>query len=142
MYVDDFKLSGPKEHLAPAWKALRSKMNIEDPKPLGVFLGCDHKTYTRKLPSGVPVRCVEYDYQSFLESSLVVYREIAKKDGYHANLHKVGTPFLAEDQKCADARVPQPGENATECPWCKHTFATVLSGSRPASHCAALSATG
>ena len=67
-------MSGPKGALAGAWTNLRQKMNIEDPKPLGVFLGCDHKQYTRKLPNGKAVRCIEYDYESFLVSSLDVYK--------------------------------------------------------------------
>ena len=93
VYVDDFKMSGPKGALAQAWIELRKKMIIEDPKPLGVFLGCDHKQYVKKLPNGVSVRCIEYDYESFLQSSLEVCKDLAKREGFAVNLHKVGTPF-------------------------------------------------
>jgi hypothetical protein len=103
-------------------------MNIEDPKALGVFLGCDHKQYTKKLPNGTSVRCIEYDYESFLQSSLDVYATLARRDGFVANLHKVGTPFLVEDQHESEVRRPQPGEHSVECPWCKHTFADAPSG--------------
>jgi hypothetical protein len=133
VYVDDFKMSGPKGALAGAWKDLRAKMNIEDPKPLGVFLGCDHKQFTKKLPSGVTVRGVEYDYESFLVSSLEVYKDLARRDGYFASLHKVGTPFLVEDQQTSEVRKPQPGEHPMQCPWCKHTFAASSSDTRAAS---------
>jgi hypothetical protein len=132
VYVGDFKMSGPKGALAGAWKDLRQKMNIEDPKPLGVFLGCDHKQYSRKLPNGKAVRCIEYDYESFLVSSLDVYKDLAKRDGFVANLHMVGTPFLVEDQRTSEVRKPQPGEHHVECPWCMHTFADCSSDTRVA----------
>ena len=42
VYVDDFKLSGPEEHLKEGWALLRRSLNIEPEQPLGLYLGCVH----------------------------------------------------------------------------------------------------
>eukprot|EP00435_Cladocopium_sp_Y103_P031652 s4552_g8.t1 len=38
IYVDDLKLSGPKENLAKGWEMLRTKLNIEPETDLGLYL--------------------------------------------------------------------------------------------------------
>ena len=48
IYVDDFKLAGPKGNLAEGWRLLRTKslvtgekgLDIEEPAPIGRYLGC------------------------------------------------------------------------------------------------------
>ena len=45
-YVDDFKLAGPKHNLPEGWKLLRKHLSIEDPKPVGLYLGCHHDVST------------------------------------------------------------------------------------------------
>ena len=39
IYVDDFKLAGPKKNIAEGWKLLRQGLNIEDAKPWR-YSGC------------------------------------------------------------------------------------------------------
>ncbi len=48
VYVDDFKLSGPKENLAEGWRLIREDGGIKmDPATgVGRYLGCDHSTIT------------------------------------------------------------------------------------------------
>ena len=42
VYVDDFKLVGDKDAIAPMWKALMKSIDLEPPIPLqsNVYLGC------------------------------------------------------------------------------------------------------
>ena len=48
IYVDDFKLAGPAENVKKGWKLFREAPNpedrieMEDPSPLGRYLGCVH----------------------------------------------------------------------------------------------------
>ena len=44
VYVDDFKLSGPKANLAKGWQLIRSKINMEDAAPIKRYLGFEHVT--------------------------------------------------------------------------------------------------
>ena len=50
IYVDDFKLAGPKDKLALGWELISSGLKIEKPGPLGLYLGCKHDVSTRWLP--------------------------------------------------------------------------------------------
>ena len=56
VYVDDFKLSGPKENLAEGWRRIRSGITTDDPHPLGLYLGCYHEAVEKTLPNGVKIR--------------------------------------------------------------------------------------
>ena len=51
LYVDDFKLSGPKGSMAEAWKKIREAIQTGDPHPLSHFLGCTHEA-VRLIPPG------------------------------------------------------------------------------------------
>jgi len=93
IYVDDFKLAGPKANLAEGWELIRRKINMEDPAPVSHFLGCTHRVGQCVLPTGVPARTMVYDMQSFLESCLSAYQRII---GPKWPMKKVGTPFLDE----------------------------------------------
>jgi hypothetical protein len=58
VYVDDFKMAGPKEALREAWSLLRKTgpngtkgLNMDDPKAGNTrYLGCEHKYAKRLLP--------------------------------------------------------------------------------------------
>ena len=43
VYVDDFKMAGPKSGVTEAWRLIRLKIKVENPTPYGLFLGCRHK---------------------------------------------------------------------------------------------------
>ena len=45
VYVDDFKLSGPKSNLSKGWQLIRSKIKMEDATPIKRYLGCEHVTF-------------------------------------------------------------------------------------------------
>ena len=42
-YVDDFKMAGPREHLNTMWGMLVKEIDLDDPAPLGRFLGCGQR---------------------------------------------------------------------------------------------------
>ena len=42
IYVDDFKLAGPKENLAIGWEKLAKRIKLEEPRSMGRYLGCLH----------------------------------------------------------------------------------------------------
>ena len=93
IYVDDFKLSGPRENLAEGWKRIRSSLKLEDPSPLGLYLGCKHVESIRSLPdTGVQVRVMEYNMEDFLRSCVARYQELTGVQ----YLRRATTPFLPE----------------------------------------------
>jgi hypothetical protein len=120
VYVDDFKLAGPKKHLPGAWAALRDGLNIEPEAALGMYLGCQCTKGTIDLPDGGKANSMVYDMESFLEQCIERYMVATK---YKKKLKDAATPFLAEDQKDSPAGRPADNGPAIECPWCLHTFA-------------------
>ena len=57
--------------------------------------------------------------EEFMKSCVQLYRDLAPG----AELRKVSTPFLAEDQRDSPARGPAGTGPVEECPWCAHAFA-------------------
>ena len=45
VYVDDFKLAGPKTFLKHGWKYISGLIDIEPPAPTTTFLGCASRKY-------------------------------------------------------------------------------------------------
>ena len=64
VYVDDFKLSGPKKNLAEGWRLIgdgrEGGITVETPSDSGLYLGCKHETGTTTVepcesaPPGTP----------------------------------------------------------------------------------------
>ena len=52
LYVDDFKLVGPKKSMQEAWRKIRGTIRAGDPHPLGHFLGCTHESVSLIPPGG------------------------------------------------------------------------------------------
>ena len=42
VYVDDFKMAGPKDNLAKGWELIGSRIDMDTSSPLGRYLGCEH----------------------------------------------------------------------------------------------------
>ena len=42
VYVDDFKMSGPKENMSKGWSLIASKIDMDTPGEVNRYLGCDH----------------------------------------------------------------------------------------------------
>ncbi len=101
IYVDDFKLSGPKANLEKGWKLLMTDSQIDPPQPVGLFLGCVHEMGKFKLPSGKVATSMTYNMESFLIQCTERYNELA---GGNVRFKKVPTPFLVEDAKDEEVR--------------------------------------
>ena len=107
IYVDDFKLAGPKENLAEGWKLIRGNMTdeggtglmMEDPSPLGHYLGCLHVQGKVTLPNGNVANTITYDMEEFLGSCVKRYLDLATEvQGTEPKLRVVGTPFWTTRQ--------------------------------------------
>ena len=118
VYVDDFKMAGPKDNLAKGWSLLRKGLDIEPPVPIGVYLGCSHEEGTMKV-GDIIARTMTYNMEDFLTSCVDRYLELA---GNGVKLRPVATPFLVEDQGTSPQGSPCAPGPYSECPWCKHTF--------------------
>ena len=49
VYVDDFKMAGPKGNMAKGWELIASKIDMDTPSTLGRYLGCEHLSKTSSL---------------------------------------------------------------------------------------------
>ena len=68
VYVDDFKLAGPKKYLNAGWALRRKNIQLEDPTPMQLYLGCIHKRFEGQIDGKGPVVGIEYDMASCLAS--------------------------------------------------------------------------
>ena len=55
VYVDDFKLSGPKQNIEKGWKLIQTGIILEAPSPLGLYLDCCHVQGSYKLPDSTVI---------------------------------------------------------------------------------------
>ena len=116
MYVDDFKFAAHEDDVNEAWKAIKSKVKLEDPAPLKLYLGCTHKVHNGQLSkearapgSWLPiegckkvsdsnyhqVRCMEYDMSSFVAQCVSSYLELTGSRVTKLSA-KAATPFIDE----------------------------------------------
>ena len=109
VYVDDFKMSGPKQTLAGGWKLTRGTnstpgLKIVEPGPFGKCLGCVHRVVAVSV-DGRKVRGMEYDCCDFMRSCVEAYRvAVGNPD---LKLRKVATPCLP----------PEPGRVSSDRGW-------------------------
>ena len=125
VYVDDFKMAGPKANMNKGWKAIRNGVTMEDPTPFGLYLGCTHRRFTASFKYGeVRTACptvyvpnkegdiaedksrdneivhatgIEYDCQPYLLGVVQRYAaQILRETGKPVVLNRVGTPFLTD----------------------------------------------
>ena len=131
VYVDDFKLAGPRQNLAQGWKLIRQDsatttgLKIEDPTSINgqVYLGCRHFKEETTLPNGKKIRLMTYDMSEFFSSCVDKYLELAGSKGQKTPLSKaVNTPFLPEDMKESNQGKPNAVGPVFECSWCKATY--------------------
>ncbi len=75
IYVDDFKIAGPKENLAKGWALLRQGIDMEDPATPTLYLRCEQSTHEITMPSGAKVKTMVYDMENFLGTCVVRYQQ-------------------------------------------------------------------
>ena len=90
VYVDDFKMAGPKDNLDEGWSLLRKGLDIEPPVPIGVYLGCSYEEGIMNI-GDITARTMAYNMEDFLSSCVDRYLELA---GNGVKLRTVATPFL------------------------------------------------
>ena len=131
VYVDDFKLAGPRVSLAAGWKLIREPsdstkgLKTEDPMNIHnqVYLGCRHLREIRKLPNGKSIRLMTYDMSDFFDSCVDKYRELASSLGQKKPITpKAATPFLPEDMKESELGKPTSTGPSFQCCWCKASY--------------------
>ena len=118
IYVDDFKMSGPKAKLVEGWSLLRNgedEIEMSDPLQVSNFLGCTHDVTSMTLACGKIVQRLEYNMEEFLQSCCDAYLSVASL----TSLEKVTTPFVEEDDRENPAIAPCDFGEGLKCPWCK-----------------------
>ena len=78
LYVDDFKLAGPTANLKTGWNLLWQGLTIEPEKNQALFLGCIQEVGTFKLPGGKLATSLTYNMESFMDSCVQKYVELAR----------------------------------------------------------------
>ena len=109
LYVDDFRIAGPKKHMTAAWKTISKNIKLGEPEASGKFLGCNHELSETIIPAGgdpwrtyshaqlkgkttIHLNMITYNMEEFLRSCVQKYMELANvKDLQHAD-----TPFIDE----------------------------------------------
>ena len=85
VYVDDFKMAGPAEHMAKGWDLIRQKVKLEKPSQMGLCLGCHHAPF-EKVYDGAKVRGVRYDMENSLLEAVEHYKRLCKMHDYEPKL--------------------------------------------------------
>jgi hypothetical protein len=52
VYVDDFKLAGPRLNIEKGWSLITQLLELDPPQPLNLYLGCIHEKRTLKVEWG------------------------------------------------------------------------------------------
>ncbi|CAE7655522.1 unnamed protein product [Symbiodinium sp. CCMP2592] len=125
VYVDDFKLSGPKANLATGWELMASKIKLEPPSSIKRYLGCEHEpkkafpeltfgdrdtTVAQGSVGPREIRMIKYDMRSFMEQCVSRYVELCGPK-YKATLRSADTPFLDESRPEFDTNPDRPEVN-------------------------------
>ena len=66
IYVDDFKMAGPIKNIEKGWKLLRSKIEMGDPTPVGLYLGCQQQRLDVETPQGTLGTTI-YNMEAFFD---------------------------------------------------------------------------
>lgn len=137
IYVDDFKLAGPKANLSIGWKMIQEAVEMGRTEPTGLFLGCMHQRIERPVKDGTKVRGIEYDMESFLTLTCKRYVDMVENldPKRMVNLSKIDIPFLEDDSKCAPARGAIGEFPAVARPHCDATFPIWEEGKAPPHLC-------
>ena len=126
IYVDDYKLAGPTESMSRGWELLGARIKLEEPRPIGRYLGCLHERFSEDVAEGFNpredwvnyttpkkdppniaseasermggrVEFMKYDMEDFMKQCVVRYRELCGI-AYPRALEKAKTPYLDESK--------------------------------------------
>jgi hypothetical protein len=113
VYVDDFKMSGPKQNMADGWKLISSStpttagITMDKATPSGRYLGCDHITVQTTVPDGFDPR-----HNGIVEKEKdAERRKTNSADDYmNASMHSIFTKGAAPATKKLKAKGIQASE--------------------------------
>jgi hypothetical protein len=119
VYVDDFKLAGPKENLTRGWELVTGGLDVDEPEEINLYLGCKHERGT-KIINGRTVVSMTYNMEDYFTAIFDDYEKLASQVmGKSVKLKEVATPFLEDDHRYSPARVACEVDPSTPtCPWC------------------------
>lgn len=73
VYVNDFRVAGPKANLLIVWDMIRKTVKMEPPGPFGLFLGCCPDGGSYHLEGYGGVRAISYNVEAYLKNSIDQY---------------------------------------------------------------------
>lgn len=111
IYVDDLKVSGPRQNLREGWNLLSSVLDLEPEGPngraAGRYLGCEHKQTIQNVPGVGNATTLEYDMEQYLSAICDGFESVCSETlGRSVQLRPAKTPFLEDDTREAPARAP------------------------------------
>ena len=117
-------MSGPEDCIVHVWNKVGKVLQMEEPKPLDHYLGCNYKISTREVPHVGEVTICESTmdnyFKAICDDYVALARDLLKDNNF--KLKYAPTPFLREDQKNAQARRPFVGigqHPSFPCPYCQ-----------------------
>lgn len=107
------------------WKRIANVLEIEDPGPMGLYLGCIHEEGSLNLDDGRTVRTMTFNQEVFFKEKIEESLEFClDRRGKDQKLSTVTTPYSKESTSSSCARRPEKlGEAAGMCQWFRHAFA-------------------
>ena len=106
VYVDDFKMAGPKDSLAKGWEIVSQRLQMDPPTPMGQYLGCMHRPFELEV-DGCAVRGVEYDMEDYISSKVDQFLDLVEKTtGQRPRITSAVTPFSPESPLRDRAAIP------------------------------------
>ena len=92
-------------NVATGWARLRKGLELEDPTPTGLYLGCIHEVDT-SVPK---VTAITYNMELLFKDCVAAYVSLT---GHSKGFKHVMTPFLPEDQSESTVGRPQSSKGA------------------------------
>ena len=109
VYVDDFKLAGPKKYLNDGWALIRKHIQMEGPTPMQLYIGFTHKRVEGKIDDGCPVVVgIYYDMESCLASCVQRYSKLCEPSSARTGASTRPSKTLSTKQKKTVAPDDQP----------------------------------
>ncbi len=94
VYVDGIKTSRPEENVAAGWALLRWVLDIEDPAPAAIYLGCENSQQTAKTTNGSFLEVMSFDMENFFGELCwalsVLHGQQAPESSSHPGARKSG----------------------------------------------------
>ena len=70
VHVGDFNMSVPQVNMARGWRLTQSRLNLGDPAPSNLYMGCVHECKQITLNNGKRARAVVYNMEEYLKSTV------------------------------------------------------------------------